>query len=330
MYDLGIARTFGRFHFFYAIICLNMQFSDVEKARLEYKKRVQNGIIIGATSAIIVIVGAFALNRSSSFSLILTALSIGMIVVVFTTVIITITTHKYAQAYRAAYKAYFVDTALRKTFTDIQYNHLAGLAESVLSSTGMVNTGDVYDSNDLATGKYKDVAFTQADVHIQEEHRDSDGDKTYVTIFKGRFMIFEFPKKFNFRLEVVEKWFGANTIPGKNKTTGRKFERIEVESTEFNHIFNAYAEDGFEAFYLLDPAFINNMLTLADQYKGKILLGFIDNKLIVGLKDGKDAFEPPSIFSAIDEQTEASKITSDIHLITNFVDTLKLNRKLFK
>lgn len=310
-----------------------MVFSDVEKARLEYKKRVQNGILIGVGVAVLIIVVVFILSGgidSSLFDIFITFFMVAMIVLVFTSVIITFATRKYAQAYRSAYKAYFVESALNRTFTDIHYDHASGLPESTLMNTGMVNTGDVYNSNDLTTGKYKDVSFVQADVHIQEEHTDSDGDTTYVTIFKGRFMIFEFPKKFNFRLEVVEKWFGANRIPGRDKTTGRKFERIEVESTEFNQIFKAYAEDGFEAFYLLDPAFINNMLTLANQYKGKIMLGFIDNKLLVGLKDGKDAFEPPSIFSTIDEQAEASKITSDIHLITNFVDTLKLNRKLFK
>lgn len=194
----------------------------------------------------------------------------------------------------------------------------------------MVNTGDKYSSNDLTTGKYKDVAFTQADVHIQIENTDSEGNTYYTTIFKGRFMIFEFPKKFNFRLEVVEKYFGANRVPGKNKQTGRKFEKIKVESSEFNKIFKTYAEDGFEAFYLLDPAFIHNILELDSQYNGKLLLGFYDNKLLVGLKDGKDAFEPPSIFKKLDETSETEKIAKDIHLITNFVDKLKLDRKLFK
>ena len=93
--------------------------------------------------------------------------------------------------------------------------------------------------------------------------------------------------------------------------------------------FKTYAEDGFEAFYLLDPAFINNILTLSEQYKGKILLGFLDNKLLVGLKDNKDSFEPPRVFKTLDEQTEFAKVAQDIHLITNFVDTLKLNHKLF-
>jgi len=48
------------------------------------------------------------------------------------------------------------------------------------------------------------------------------------------------------------------------------------------------------------------------------------------LKDGKDAFEPPSIFKPIDENAESKKVENDIRLITDFVDQLKLNRKAFK
>lgn len=308
-----------------------MEFKDVEKAREVYKTKIKKYIWVSIIIAtFIALFASFSNGSGSIFGILIIFAMVGMFVAIFAFVIITIVSRKEASAYRSAYKAYFVEKNLQKIFTDLNYNHEAGLHRAVLGATGMVNTGDVYSSNDLTTGKYKDVAFTQADVHIQNEYTDSDGDTHYVTIFKGRFMIFEFPKKFNFRLEVVEKGFGANRIPGKNSTTGREFKKIELESSEFNRAFKTYTEDGFEAFYLLDPAFIDNILDLANQYKGKILLGFINNQLLVGLKDNKDAFEPPSVFKELDEQTETAKIANDINLITNFVDTLKLNNKLFK
>ena len=54
-------------------------------------------------------------------------------------------------------------------------------------------------------------------------------------------MIFEFPKKFNFKLEVVSKFFGVGKVPGRNPQTGRKFEKFEVESIDFNKKFKIYA-----------------------------------------------------------------------------------------
>lgn len=308
-----------------------MKFEDVEKAHIEYKQKITKKIIIAVVITVAISLFApLAEDTRSPIGFIFSFIGVAIFVSIISLIIILYTSRKESQNYRTAYKAYFVEKNLRQTFTDLKYSHEAGLAKEALLTTQMINTGDVYTSNDLTTGKYKDVAFTQADVHIQTESTDSDGDTTYTTIFKGRFMIFEFPKKFNFRLEVVEKWFGAYRVPGKNKQTGRKFEKIEVESPEFNKIFKTYAEDGFEAFYILDPAFIHNILELDQQYKGKLFLGFLENKLVVGLNDGKDAFEPPSVFKKLDETAETEKIAKDIRLVTNFVDQLKLDRKLFK
>ena len=143
-------------------------------------------------------------------------------------------------------------------------------------------------------------------------------------------MVFEFPKKFNFRLEVVQKHFGSNLIPKKNSKTGRKIEKISTESTTFNQKFKVYAEDGFEAYYILDPTIIDQIEKLSDSYKGKLLLCFIDNKLHVGVYDNHDAFEPPSHLKKIDENAEMQEVNQEIKTITDFVEFLKLDRKLFK
>ena len=165
---------------------------------------------------------------------------------------------------------------------------------------------------------------------IEEEHTDSDGDTYYVTIFRGRFMVFEFPKKFIFKLELIGKRFGAYSIPGKNQQTGRKMQKISTESGEFNSAFRIFGEDGFEAFYILDPAFMVKILNISEQHKNKVLLGFYDNKLLIGLNDGKDSFEPPKASQPINEVEETKKVSTDIKTITDFVDQLSLHRKLFK
>ena len=143
-------------------------------------------------------------------------------------------------------------------------------------------------------------------------------------------MIFEFKKPFTFRLEIVQKWFNAHRKLPKNPKTNREIIKISTESTTFNKKFKVYAEDGFEAYYILDPAMIDRIEKLSESHKGKLLLGFIDNKLYVAISDGRDAFEPPNPFKPLDESAENQKIISDIKTITDFVDFLKLDRKLFK
>ena len=309
-----------------------MKMEDLESARQSYASKLKRLITIGVIVFMIVAVISIIGFSSSGFSpvFIVTLPAIGIFITAIYAVIALIPTKKDAATYRKLYKAYFVEQNLRQIFTDIYYNHEQGMPKEILKSTDMMRTGDIYRSNDFTSGKYKDVAFSQADVEIQEEHTDSDGDTTYVTIFKGRWMVFEFPKTFSFRLEVVQKWFSAHKKPSKDKTTNRKIEKISTESTTFNKKFNVYAEDGFEAYYILDPAFIDHIEKLSESHKGKLLLCFVDNKLHVGLNDGKDAFEPPRPFKPIDEKTEYQKIHTDIKTITDFVDFLKLDRKLFK
>ena len=232
------------------------------------------------------------------------------------------------QAYKRAYKGYFIARQLASVFTDLNYNHELGLDKKLLQGTGLIYTGDIYQSNDLVRGKYKDVSFEQADVCIKEERTstDSEGHTTteIVTIFRGRYLIFTFPKKFDYKMVISSNGYNGSYL---NPKTQRGLSRIETESTDFNKRFLVYAEDGFEAFYILNPAFIENLEKLGQQYNNRLALYFSNSKLYVGLNDDGDAFEPPNPATPINERAEIAKVTKDMHLITNLVDSLKLDRK---
>lgn len=308
-----------------------MEFKDVINAQQIYRKKANKIVFVSTIITIALVVAfVFSAKKESMFDAISSLWIVGVILVFYAIILMLLITSKELKAYRSAYKAYFVERSLRQVFTDLQYSHEFGLHRKELLDTRMISLGDSYNSNDLAIGKYKDVGFAQADVWIKEKRSNGDSE-SYVTIFKGRFMVFEFPKKFAFRLEVVEKGFGAACIvPSQISQTGRRFESIQLESNEFNKAFRTYAEDGFEAFYLLDPAFINGVLNLKSKYRGKLFLGFADSKLVVGLNDKKDVFEPPSVFKKLDEEIETKKTLESIHLVTDFIDKLRLNKNLFK
>ena len=244
-------------------------------------------------------------------------------------IISTFITRKPREKYENTYKDYFVLTSLKTIFKDVEYSPRMGMSPEVLRGTGMISTGDRYTSNDFIKAKYKDVGFSQADVHIEEEHEDSDGDTHYVTVFRGRWMTFEFPKKFAFKLEVVQNGFRGATVP-KSSKNGKRLEKIETESTEFNKMFKVYAEDGLEMFYILTPDIIARIEDMVANSKTRLLLSFVDNKLHVGLHNNTDAFEAPNPKNPIDEKAECEKISKDISVIIKFVDTLKLDYNLFK
>lgn len=313
-----------------------MKFEDVENARKAYldkKARVQKKAILIAAGIEVVLILIVVLVNVGSFRrvfaafhdftpilimpLLIAILFLALIPVIVIAIITSVSTNDELVHYKKAYKGYFVERELAKKFLSIKYSHSAGLDKSILESTGMINTGDRYSSNDLTMGKYKNVNFAQADVHIEEEYEDNDGDTHYRTIFRGRFMIFEFPKKFNSKMMLSHH---NEPISAMN--------RIETESTEFNKAFLVYAEDGMEAFYILTPDFMERVQELGRSHNDQVSIYFAENKMVVGINDGDDIFEPPNPKIPLDEKAETAKITNELNLVTNIVDNLKLSRKI--
>ena len=241
-------------------------------------------------------------------------------------------TAKQKREYILKFKKYFVQSALKTVFTDLTYHPEQGMPRDVIASTKMMYMGDRYSSNDYISGRYKDIGFRQADVHIEEEREstDSDGNTTtyWVTIFRGRWMIFDFNKTFKADLQVCQKFFGNNKISNWGNDT--KFEKVKLESVDFNKRFNVYAQSDHEAFYLLTPPIMEKIIKLDDMNQGRLLLCFIDNKLHIGLYDGKDSFEHAPIFKQINEEQVRSNISNDIKQITMFIDELDLDNDLFR
>ena len=309
-----------------------MKFEDVENSRKAYiakLKHIRKNSLLISLPFFVVIILIMLLPGGPILApfMILSTLFSFFVPFFFVFIIISLLsgskTKKERADYYRMYKSYFVSQQLAKFFTDLEYDHEQGLDSSILAATGMIHTGDRYYSNDLTHGKYNNIGFTQADVTVQDEHTDSDGDTTYVTVFKGRYMIFEFPKKFEFKMMITPKGH-YNNVTSKND---RKFNKIEVESTEFNKRFHVYAQDGFEAFYLLDPASIINIQELEDKYNNRVSLFFCDDKLFIGINNGNDSFEPPAPNKPLDEKVELEKVNTDIKVIIDFVDKLRLERK---
>lgn len=251
-------------------------------------------------------------------------------IIIIGIVITTFSNTKPTREFTLAFKKTFVEKSLNSVFTDLKYEPEKGLDYSVIRNTGMMDMGDRYSSNDYISGKYKNINVVQADVHIEEEHQSTDSDghttTTWVTIFRGRWMIFDFNKQFKANIQVAQKGFGNARL--YNRGTGR-YQKVMMEDQAFNNNFRTYAQDDHTAFYILTPSLMERIKRLTNSVSGKLLFCFIDNKLHIGLQNGKDSFEH-SIFKKIDEEKVTNEISQDIKLITDFVDELSLDNTLFR
>ena len=291
-----------------------MTYEELEKKRKKFRNRLISCVI------------GFMIFLSVIFYY---AETLGAYCVILTLIALPITAlfiAKPIEEYSKAYKEYFVLRSLKKYFSELKYDPDSGMPKDIIAATKMIYMGNMYDSDDFISGKYKDVSFKQADVHIQYDDHDSE-KSSIITLFKGRWMVFDFNKEFKSNIQVVQKEFGFNKLL---EDDGISYKKVEMESDSFNKRYNVFAKNEHEAFYILTPSLMEKLEKLDDTNEGKLLLCFVDNKLHIGLYDDNDSFEPPSCMHKINEEKEMNKTNKDIKVITQFIDELNLDNTLFK
>ena len=309
-----------------------MEMKRLEELRAEYHERYKKALRVALVAAAIWVVGSmiFYLVAGGAFvpyvmywigSLIGSVLS-ALFPFIVVMIVFLFKNRKVFAEYSALYKSVFVERALKEAFPGCSYRSEAGIERAELAETGMVNVGDVCRSEDLVAGEYRGMKFRQADVLIQERDTDSDGHTTYDTLFRGRWVVFDIKKDFKFKLAVVGKSFQVVSLRNNDKL--HKFRKVKLESGEFHRRFNVYAQDGFEAFYLQDPAFLVRAEKLGEAYQNRVALFFVDGELHIAVNNFQNSFEAASIRKEIDEKAEIEKVKKDIKLITDIVDSLKL------
>ena len=251
------------------------------------------------------------------------------VIAVITTIVSTLLLRRSRAMFDKEFKDMFVLSTFEEVFDNVNYQPFDGLDRSIIRDTKMMYMGNRYSSNDYLEATYKGIPFKQADVHIEEETRDRDGHSRYVTLFKGRWMIFDFNKTFKANVQVVEKGFHnakRTTIFGKE---GEKYQKVEMEDVAFNKEFKVFAQNAHDAFYILTPAMMDRIRQVTGSSRGRIMFCFIDNALHVAIYDNKDSFEA-NIMKDIDFNAVKEDVLSDVRVITKFVDDLNLDTKLFK
>ena len=226
------------------------------------------------------------------------------------------------------FKKVFVEKALNDSFDDVIYVPEKGFSANYIHQVGMLNTSDSFYSNDFVSASYKGINFEQSDIFIQEEResRNSDGERTteYITLFRGRLMIFDFNKVFKANIQVASKYFGARALPWN-----QGYKNIQMDDIEFNNIFNVYAQNEYETFYVLTPYFMSKLKEIKKRLNCEVMFAFVDNRLHVAINDYSDSFEC-NVYKVINEEEINANILKEINVIIDFVNELNLENDLFE
>lgn len=210
-------------------------------------------------------------------------------------------------SYDNIYKEKIVKFALKEYDDKLEYDPHGCITE-VQYQMANFERYDRYHSEDRIDGNILGYNFMMADVHTEDRREDSDGDTTYVTLFKGQVAIVELSKTVEFELEIKN-----NSIKLFNK---KKI--VEIDNPDFEEIYDVYTSDQVKAMSILTPAVTNRMLDLYNKY------GFIFEFKFVG-KYMYFRFDSGNLFVpyAKSPMDEAIGVASYFEIIDGIKDIMK-------
>ncbi len=220
------------------------------------------------------------------------------------------------------FKGRFLKRTLKEWIDNCHYDHKNGLSMKQAYESEFLRQADRFKSEDFLSGSIDGVAFVSSDLELKERRvqHGRHGTRTYYhTYFRGRLFVFDFNKRFEGVLQVLE-----DTAP----TTRRPYKKVKMESIQFNEKFRTFATNPHTAYYILTPHFMEALMRLERNHPGLLSFSFIDSKLYFAINNFKDTFSL-KLFAPLNKDL-IETFRRDVDIIGEIVDELKLNRKIFK
>ncbi len=213
-----------------------------------------------------------------------------------------------------------------KFFGDFKYYHQGLGLEGVglREKFGIIPSFSSAETEDLIVGEYSGVKI------VFEEWKLSKGrGRDTKTVFQGATIFLSFNKNFLGKtvvrrdkgriLNFTSKFFSSD-LSG--------LEKVSLEDPEFEKKFEVFSSDQIEARYLITPALMNRLLNLTNFLGAESLnAGFVDNSLFMMFNGSKDLFEVGSMFEKTNLANESLMVNTQMKLIFELIDYLKISQK---
>jgi hypothetical protein len=170
---------------------------------------------------------------------------------------------------------------------------------------------------DCFAGEHHACAFTFYEGHLETRVQTKNGSRWH-TVFRGQLIRIAFPKKFH-GTTIIRRDAGIFNVLQRWSTS---LQRVGLGDSRLEKAFEVYSNDQVEARYLIHPVFMERLIALETQFKGKRLRGaFVDGDLLIAIEGG-DKFEIGSMFSRLDDIERARVIVKDVAEIMRVIDAV--------
>lgn len=283
-------------------------FNDINKEKAKYEKHIVIGYFLTGIAFVAYIPLAASYGPAMFFVVGIFFIGGGLYAGMY---------HKKIKALSNAFKQKYVVQEMKKLFPDSEYFYDQGFSETEVVESGLLYNRDRFRSEDLMVGNFEGVGFRCCDVE-QKEVRRSGKHTRVVTVFKGRFYEFDFPKPFKYNLQLLQP-YNFRPFSGLKK--------VKSESINFNSELKIYAQSEHEAFYILTPQMMERLLYMDQKYTDKISFSFKNKRLYIAIDSREDYFDIKA-FTPVD-QTIFQAYHNELENIIDFIKVLQLDEHLF-
>lgn len=237
--------------------------------------------------------------------------------------------HGPQERYQLAFKGAVIGRLVADRYEDARFNALSGIGQAEFEASQLYRQGiDRYSTEDLIEARLGDTSFRMAEIHAEYKttSTDSKGHTTthWHTIFKGRFLVALFSKRFQGRTLVLSEAWRLFGISG--------LEKVALEDPGFEKLFAVYATDQVEARYILSPSLMERLVACRRRMDAQVQAAFMDDHVILAIPDPHNRFEPPSMWSSgpLLSEADIQAYAADIALAAELIDELNLNRRIWE
>lgn len=211
--------------------------------------------------------------------------------------------------YQTIFKEEIIKTLVKENDENLDFQPERGIARTIYNK-GEFEKYDVFKSEDLITGKLEGkYKINMAEVHTQDRRKDGDDGQHYVTLFHGLFAEIEIDKIVSRKIKLRKnelKLFGGNK------------ERVELDSGEFEKLYDVYSTDKIMAMQLLTSDIMQMFIDFKEKHKITPELTLKENKLYIRFNTG-------NMFEAI-----LTKKSLDYTTLLKYYDTIKFTLDITK
>lgn len=212
----------------------------------------------------------------------------------------------------------------------LTYNADSGHTEEEFRKSEQYNGRiDKYYSSDLMEGSIEKTHMKISYV-VASQKQKTGKHKMNIPVFAGTLATFDFNKYFNGKTKIYTKDLIAkigDLLDFMDDKSNDKYEKITLENQEFNEKFIVYTTDVQQAFYILSPALIEDIIKIQsfNNQSRDINISFIENKMYIAFEEEKFL----NMDKAENCQQQIEFFYNEIKYMINIVEILELNNRIW-